>query len=225
MNWKAIIGVVVAMILVAVVAAGIVLAVSPGLPAWVEVEEGPSTMGEDIFRRSVVVRGNFQTVGTGDFDSTLNVDGATTLVGAVTGPAIGTENLRLPTIDSASIITSTDAALWTVGATEVWYIERVFCNVTTNFDCTGDDCTLNIGPSGDADGLLDLDDAELQAADVEVTGLPAGWQGFGSTDTRGALLAAGSGVILANETITGTVGGTSPAAGAATCYVVYTRLQ
>lgn len=165
----------------------------------------------------------------------LAVTGASTFAagtfsGIVTGPAIGVENIRLPTIDSATIITSTDGALWTIGASEIWWIDRVFCNVTTNFDCTGDDCTIEIGlTGGDIDGFLDLDDAELQAADAEISGLTAGWQGFGSTDTRGAFFAAGGGVILGNDTIDIVLednsGSTDPAAGAATCYIVYTRLQ
>ena len=155
---------------------------------------------------------------------------ALTVSGIMTGPAIGVENLRLPTIETATIITTTDGALWTVGASEIWWIDRVFCNVTTNFDCSGDDCTIEIGlTGGDIDGFLDLDDAELQAADAEIAGLTAGWQGFGSTDTRGAFFAAGGGVILGNDTIDIKIednsATTNPTAGAATCYVVYTRLQ
>jgi hypothetical protein len=165
-----------------------------------------------------------------DVDATFDVTGASSFTGAITGPAIGTENLRLPTIESATIITTTDGAIWTVGATEVWWIDRVFCNVTTNFDCTGDDCTIEIGlTGGDIDGFLDLDDGELQTTDAEIAGLTAGWQGFGSTDTRGAFFAAGGGVILANDTIDIKIednsASTNPTAGAATCYVVYTRLQ
>jgi hypothetical protein len=144
--------------------------------------------------------------------------------------ALNLENILLPTVASASVITTTDGALWTVGATEVWYIDRVFCNVTTNFDCTGDDCTIEIGlTGGDIDGFLDLDDAELQTTDAEISGLTAGWQGFGSTDTRGAFFAAGGGVILGNDTVDIKIednsASTNPTAGAATCYIVYTRLQ
>ena len=140
------------------------------------------------------------------------------------------EHILLPSVDSATVITTTDGALWTVGATEVWYIDRVFCNVTTNFDCTGDDCTIEIGlTGGDIDGFLDLDDAELQTTDAEIAGLTAGWQGFGSTDTRGAFFAAGGGVILGNDTVDIKIEDNSdqsnPTAGAATCYIVYTRLQ
>ena len=117
-----------------------------------------------------------------------------------------------------------------MGATEVWYVERVVCHVTTNFDCTGDDCTIEIGlTGGDIDGFLDLDDGELQTTDAEISGLPTGWQGFGSTDTRGAFFAAGGGVIMANDTIDIKIEDNSdqsnPTAGAATCYVIYLRIQ
>jgi hypothetical protein len=191
------------------------------------------TVADDIdVSGSVELDGGFTVDDTAfvvaDTTGNTSIAGTLSVTGAVTGPAIGTENLRLPTIDSASVITSTDGALWTVGATEVWYIHRVFCNVTTNFDCDGDDCTLDIGDGTDADGFLDLDDGELQTTDAEISGLPTGWQGFGSTDTRGAYLAAGGGVIESNDTIDITVadtGGTDPTAGAATCYIVYTRLQ
>ena len=86
--------------------------------------------------------------------------------------------------------------------------------------------------AGDTDGFVVLADAELQAADTEQTGSPAGWQG---------LVAATMGVYLdgavssaphiyapsgAAETIDWLV---SEASGdtliAATIYVVYTRIQ
>jgi hypothetical protein len=199
--------------------------------------QGPAGAAEgDTNFTNVVTTGDI-TVGD-DLDVTddLGVTGNTTIAGtlgvsgAITGPAIGTENLRLPTIESSTVITSSNGAMWTVGATEVWWIDRVFCNITTNFDCTGDDCTIEIGlTGGDIDGFLDLDDAELQTTDAEIAGLTAGWQGFGSTDTRGAFFAAGGGVILSNDTIDIKIEDNSdqsnPTAGAATCYIVYTRLQ
>ena len=106
-------------------------------------------------------------------------------------------------------------------------IHAVYVQVTSNFNCTGDNCTLQIGDGGDANGLVDLVDAELQAAAVDVTGAAAGWMGFMS-DTRGAYLADGSAFVYAPsaaETIDFAVGGTDPAAGAATVYVVYTRIK
>jgi hypothetical protein len=160
----------------------------------------------------------------------VSIGGDLSLAGGLTGPALGTENLRLPTIETAAIITSTDGALWTVAASEIWFVHSLYCRVTTNFDCTGDDCILHIGDGNDEDGLLDLDDAELQAADTEMTGAPAGWQGFGSTATRGAYLGEGLGfVYVGAETIDIVLKDSSdnsdPTAGAATCYLVYTRIQ
>jgi len=156
--------------------------------------------------------------------------GATVDVDGVMTNAEDLEHILFPSIMTESIITTTDGAVWTVGASDHWYIDRLFCNVTTNFDCTGDDCTMNFGLSGgDVDGFLDLDDAELQTSDAEVTGLAAGWQGFGSTDTRGAFFAAGGGVVMTNDTIDVVIEDASdnsnPTAGAATCYLVYTRLD
>ena len=163
--------------------------------------------------------------GTGNTSiaGTANIGGAVTL-------AYDVENIRLPSIMSETIITSTDGALWTIADGEIWYIHAVFCHVTTNFDCDGDDCTLNIGDGNDADGLLDLDDGELQTTDTEGTGAPAGWQGFMSGDTAGAYLVNGVGFIYSStETIDIAIedasGHTDPTAGAATCYLVYTRLE
>jgi hypothetical protein len=193
------------------------------------------TLGEDLdVTGTSELDGGFTVDDTAfivaDTSGNMTTAGTATFTGAMSGPAIGTENLRLPTIESSTVITSSDGAMWTVGASEVWWIDRVFCNVTTNFDCTGDDCTIEIGlTGGDIDGFLDLDDGELQTTDAEIAGLTAGWQGFGSTDTRGAFFAAGGGVILANDTIDIKIEDNSdqsnPTAGAATCYSFYTRLQ
>lgn len=140
---------------------------------------------------------------------------------------IDVENLGgLPTIDSASVITtSTDGALWTVGASEIWFVYAVYCEVTTNFDCTGDDCTLIIGDGNDTDGFLVLNDAEMQTTDAEFTGAPAGWKGL-HTDSMGAYLSGLAPFVYdGTDTIDVDVGGTDPAAGEATCYVVYQRVQ
>lgn len=167
--------------------------------------------------------------GTFEVDGAVNLDGAVDIASTIT-TAIDQEHIGLPTVDSAAIITSTDGALWTVGATEVWFIHALYCNVTTNFDCTGDDCRLHIGLAiTDADLFMELVDAELQAADTEGTGAPAGWQGFMSGDTRGAGLAEGLGFVITNDTIDVDLrdvsAGTDPTGGAATCYLVYTRIQ
>ena len=208
------------------------------------------TVGDDAtFTDDVVVGGDTTVTGTvtgGDLYSgnRLTVVGETTMADAVTiganltvtgtvdfsgagGLTFGdsVENLLMPTVDSASIVYTSTGALWTAAESEVWFIHAVYCHVTTNFDCTGDNCTLTIGDGNDANGFLDLADAELQAADTEGTGAPAGWQGFMSTDTIGAYLAEGLGFVYTNDTIDLAIGGTDPAAGAATCYLVYTRIQ
>lgn len=139
------------------------------------------------------------------------------------------ENLyMLPTVASASVEYTTTTALFTIADGEVWIVHDVLVNVTDNYDCTGDNCTFQIGDGGDANGLVDLVDAELQAADVEVTGGAAGWQGYLS-GTRGAYLANGGGFVYAPsgaaETIDLAIGGTDPADGAATVYIVYTRIE
>lgn len=140
--------------------------------------------------------------------------------------ASGTENVgMLPTVASATITYATTANIFAVATNEKWIVHGVLVNVTSNYDCTGDNCTLQIGDGNDANGLVDLVDAELQAADTEVTGGAAGWQGYLS-GTRGAYLADGGGfVYAAADGIDATVGGTDPAAGAATVYIIYTRIQ
>lgn len=140
---------------------------------------------------------------------------------------LGLENVgNLPTIDSASVITtSTDGALWTVGASEIWFVYAVYCEITTNFDCDGNDCTLIIGDGNDTDGFLVLTDAEMQTSDAEFTGAPAGWKGL-HTDSMGAYLSGLAPFVYdGTDTIDVDVGGTNNAAGAATCYIVYTRIQ
>jgi hypothetical protein len=171
------------------------------------------------------------TIGGGlDVDGTSNLDDVD--IDGVTNLVTGTEHIGLPSILSTAILSDTDGALWTIGDGEIWIIHNVYCHVTTNFDCDGDDCTLQIGDGSDPNGLLDLVDAELQTTDVDVANGAAGWQGYGA-DTIGAYLAAGAGFIYnpsgAAETIDvdieDTSGSTDPSAGAATCYLVYTRVQ
>lgn len=139
----------------------------------------------------------------------------------------------LPTIASASITSTTNGAIFTVADGEIWIVHDILVHVTTNFDCTGDDCTLTIGDGNDADGFITLTDAELQVADTEFTGAAAGWQGMAAatkgvyldevtTNSAHRFVYAPSG---AAETIDAVVGGTSPTAGAATVYIIYTRLQ
>lgn len=149
---------------------------------------------------------------------------------------IDTEHIMFPTVATTSF-TYTAAAggtvtLWTIAAGEIWIVHDIYCNITTDFDCTGEDCKVDIGDDTDPDGLCDLDDAELQAADTEVTGAPAGWQCMCSGDTIGAWFTSGRGFIYAPsgsaQTIDAVIdedSGETLSAGAATCYIVYTRIQ
>lgn len=147
--------------------------------------------------------------------------------------ALNNENVgMLPTIASADVTYESSGAIFTVGAGEVWIVHDVIIEVTSNFNCTGDNCTLTVGDGNDPDGFLTLADAQLQAADTEFTGAAAGWQGLAAA-TKGVYLdevttnAAHRFVYAPSsaETIDIAIGGTDPAAGAATVYVIYTRIQ
>lgn len=133
----------------------------------------------------------------------------------------------MSSITSAAVITTSNGTLWTVPASQTWVVHRVICNITTNFDCTGDDCALIIGDGNDTDGFLVLADAELQAADTEGTGFAAGWQGLVAATVGAYLDPEGTFVYAATDTIDIDVrdasAGTNPTAGAATCYLDYSR--
>lgn len=121
--------------------------------------------------------------------------------------------------------------LATVTDGEIWLVRRIVVNVTTNFDATGDDVTLDVGDGNDADGFLDLDDAMLQAAAVDYTGAQAGWQGLDGAAPTGAYIIGGPQLYApsgADETIDWLVAetsGTTIAAGVATIHLWYTRFQ
>jgi len=167
-------------------------------------------------------------------DSWFN--GMTTLTGGVTLPLNATSGVGLPLVVSKSF-TYTAAAGATydgfiIPESQKIFIHSVLVNVTENFDCTGDDCTLDVGDASDGDGFIDLADAELQAADTEGTGFPAGWQGL-SAETLGAYLdlnhnsfpvVAPAGGYTVTYTIDETSGDTL-AGGAATIYMSYTRIE
>ena len=130
-------------------------------------------------------------------------------------------------VSSAAIITSTNGTLWTVPASQTWLIKRVICHITTNFDCTGDDCALIIGDGNDTDGFLVLADAELQTADTEGTGFAAGWQGMVAATVGAYLDPEHAFIYAATDTIDIDIrdvsAGTNPTAGAGTCYLDYAR--
>jgi len=163
----------------------------------------------------------------------LDINGTATFRAGIVNSLSQENTGSLPSVFSTAIATDTDGALWTIADGEIWLVHQVFCQITTNFDCTGDDCILHIGDGNDEDGLLDLDDGELQAADTEGTGAAAGWQGFMSTDTRGAYFTYANSFIYAPSGAAETIDikiedssdNSDPTAGAGTCYVHYTRLQ
>ena len=123
----------------------------------------------------------------------------------------------------------------TIADGEIWFIHSVYANVLDNFATGGsNDATFSVGDGNDADGLLDLDDAELQTSDTDVANGTAGWQGYGS-DTIGAFMAAGAGFVYApsgaDETIdcafagTGLASDTGDTATDIVVYIVYMRAE
>ena len=245
------VGLLVGLVLVAVLAVGASAASGKERFGWVVSDKMTLLEGGAIFNSSAVMDGGLDmnaaildldadadTSLTADTDDQIDVEigGSDELVitastmdvaDMLIDQDIDVENMGgLPSIDSVSLpYTPTTGTLWTVGASEIWFIYAVYCEVTTNFDCTGDNCTLTIGDGNDADGFLVLTDAEMQTTDAEFTGAPAGWKGL-HTDSIGAYLSGLAPFVYdGTDTIDYAVGGTDPAAGAATCYVVYQRLQ
>lgn len=149
---------------------------------------------------------------------------------------IGTENLGvLPSVVSTAF-TYTAAAggsgtIATIADGEIWIVHRVIISVTTSFTATGDDVTLDIGDGNDADGMLNLADADLKVGATDYTGAQAGWQGLDGATPTGVYLIGGPQVYApsgADETIDWLLDETSGetiTSGAATVYVHYTRIQ
>lgn len=148
---------------------------------------------------------------------------------------INTENVMHPTV-LAVPITYTAAAggsgvVATIGAGEIWFVHSVFIQVTDDFDTTGDDATLVIGDGNVAAGFINAADANLQASFTEATGFAAGWFGIESgsagaytTDDGGPFVYAPGSAETIDYLIDETSGETLTA-GAATIYVIYTRIQ
>lgn len=194
-------------------------------PEPVPVEDQLIALGVTHFSGMAIGTG---TPGTAAGDNDLYVTGDFEVDNIIVAP-VDVENIGLPSVVSADIVYSTaTGAIATVGDGEIWIVHNVYVQTTTNFDCTGDDCTLTVGDGNDADGFINAADANIQATFTEATGYAAGWFGLenGSngayTVDEGSFVYAPSG---AAETIDYAIGGTSPAAGAATVYVVYTRIQ
>ena len=172
---------------------------------------------------------------TGDLTGNVTGDVAGDLTGHVTA-AINTENVGLPTVVTTPITWTAAAGgsgtVATIADGEIWLVHSVFVQTTTNFDCTGDDVTLTVGDGNDADGFLAAVDANLQAAFVEDTGYAAGFfgieQGSGAVytlDDGGPFVYAPSGAAETIDWLLDESSGETITAGAATFYVVYTRVE
>jgi len=169
-----------------------------------------------------------------------NTDGTIAMTGDVSISGLTTLAAEVKNFMAPSLITKD--ITWTIGAGgthtlatvpdgEIWIILNCYANVTTDWDATaGDDATFDVGDTADPDGILDLDDAELQKADTDVANGPAGWQGYG-VDTIGAYMAAGAGYIIAPSGAADTIDvawgatGDDLEAGELTLYLLYIRIK
>jgi hypothetical protein len=161
---------------------------------------------------------------------TLKDGGATLGAAGVLDVPVNVEHIGVPTVLTVSIsYTPTTGTLATIGDGEIWFVHSVFIETNTNFDCTGNDCALTIGDGNDADGFIAANDAALQAAFTEATGYAAGWYGIENGSGGAYTLDDGGPFIYApdgaDETIDYEVAGTDPAAGEATVWIIYTRVQ
>lgn len=139
---------------------------------------------------------------------------------------LNTENVVLPSVARVAIAYGTaSGTVLTVPSGATVEVIDVFYQVTTNFDCTGDDCTLDVGTGDDADGFLDCADANLQTTFTDYTGADAGWGGLDGSAPTGAFLVGGPHITGGAETIDYAIGGTDPAGGAGYIYVVYRVLE
>lgn len=206
---------------------------------WDQSEEALTIIGTNAQDALNIDDGNVDIADDIDVDGTANLDNTavdgTLNVTGITTLAADLENFMAPSLATATITWTQGAGdtgtVATIGDGEIWLILGVYANVTANWTTTaGDDAYCSIGDGGDADGLLDLDNAELQAADTEGTGAAAGWQGFMSTDTRGAYMAttpflyAPSGSAETIDWICGAAGD-DLTGGTATIYVLYLRIH
>ncbi len=134
------------------------------------------------------------------------------------------------------IITFTAAAggsgtVATIGANETWLVRRVLISVTTNFDATGDDVTLDIGDDLDVDGFLNLADADLQAAATDYTGAQPGWQGLDGATPTGIYIIGGPHIYETDGTpqtidwLLDETSGETISAGELTLHLFYTRFR
>ena len=185
------------------------------------VTSGDITAGDDLGVTDDMTVTGLVTVG-----ETLGVTGITTLSAGVTQASGAIENIgNLPTWASAVVGFATATDVFVVGASETWVVHNVLVNVTTNYDCDTTNCTMIIGPGTDPNGFIILDDTELQIATTEGTGWAAGWMGQLAATTGALLITNQDFVMAATDGIDMAIGGTNPAAGAATVWIYYTRLD
>lgn len=159
--------------------------------------------------------------------------GNLTLVSGVISQSVNIANFGLPSVITKPIIyTTLSGIVATIPDGQTWFVHKVFVQTTTNFDCTGDDCTLVIGDGNDADGFIAAADASLQAAFTEATGFEPGFYGIenGSggaytTDDGGPFVYLQSGAAETIDYVIGETSGTTHAGGAATIWVIYTRVR
>jgi len=227
MNWKNLL----AMVAIAlVVSAGVAVGYQALLAPEAEPVEplGITNFDDVVLSGDLTVDGTSTLTGAVNQASTLSTGDLTLSAGSIISQSFGSENFGLPSVITAPITYTTSGALFTIADGEIWIVHRAILNVTTNYDCSGNDCTLDLGDSGDLDGLLNCADTNLQAANEDYTGGPAGWMGLDGAAPTGVYLVGGPHVYApsgADETIDIAIGGTTPSAGAGTIYLVYTRIQ
>jgi len=102
----------------------------------------------------VEIDGELELDGALDADSTANIAGAVTFQSTL-NQALNLENVgMLPTIITATVpYTPASGTVATIGDGEIWLVVDVFYDVATNFDCTGNDCTVDVGDGRWISGL------------------------------------------------------------------------
>lgn len=183
----------------------------------------PDGGGLTVVSGGLTVTAGGQTITAGG--QTITAGGQTITAGAVSFP-VNQEHIGVMSVITSTVpYTPASGTVATVGAGELWLIHKVFIKTDTNFDCTGDNCTLQIGDGNDANGFISAVDANLQTTFTEATGYTAGYYGI-EAGSGGAYTLDDGGpfVYAATDTIDYAIGGTDPAAGSATAYVLYTRV-
>jgi hypothetical protein len=204
-------------------------------------------VGDDLYvTDDALVGGDLTVTGALAYGTAITngvIGGDLTVSGRLTtttglGGVVNADNIMLPSI--ATKVVNWTAATGYTGTVlsmpegSLYLIHGVLISLTNNFDCTGDDCVMQVGDGNDVDGFIVLADAELQVADTEGTGFAAGWEGM-SAATLGAYLqgtnynlqsfvynntSAETIDVYLNETT-----GNTFSAGKATIYVIYTRIR